>query len=119
MRPTGSVCGASDEGERIRGADPHGALSHRGTAGGRDRAAHDAGGEGHMRTRKQTGPRDERPQLARGDHVRVLEDGIDAWTGMVTSVKPAPDAWYVDVRRDDDGMTWSITTRTTKLEVQA
>ena len=69
-----------------------------------------------MSTRKTSTLTAERPDLARGDRVRVTEDGIDPWIGIVGAVKPSFDCWRVEVEREDDGgMTWSIALTTTEV----
>lgn len=49
------------------------------------------------------------PELHRGDRVVVTETGIRPWYGTVTTMKPSSvSGWWVDIRREDDGMTWQI-----------
>lgn len=57
----------------------------------------------------------EPPKLERGDRVRVEEQGITPWFGIVNAVKPSSvSGWWVDVDRDDVGI-WSICLNTTRV----
>jgi len=48
------------------------------------------------------------PRFAPGDRVTVREENIRPWTGEVTAVKLGAAAWWLEVRRDDDGMTYGV-----------
>jgi len=54
-----------------------------------------------------------RPDLNRGDPVVVDEEGLLSWTGTVgAGPKPSPESgWWVDIVRDDDGITWAVHSR--------
>lgn len=69
-----------------------------------------------MNARKPHTRDEPRPDLSRGDYVRVSEDGIEPWYGRVGAIKPSFDTWRVEVEREDDGMTWSIALVTTRIE---
>ncbi len=49
-----------------------------------------------------------RPSFERGDCVVIEEPGISNWRGRVASVKPGATTWYVELRADETGMTWSV-----------
>jgi len=50
----------------------------------------------------------EASKLARGDRVTVREENIRPWTGVVTATKLGAAAWWAEVRRDDDGLTYGV-----------
>lgn len=61
---------------------------------------------------KESAMEEPRPDINRGDQVLVTEENISPWTGEATAVKPSvKSGWYIEVRRNDDGMTWSIPSR--------
>ena len=44
------------------------------------------------------------PRFSRKDDVRVEEEGIRPWEGIVTAVKWSPvSGWWLEVRRGDEG----------------
>lgn len=48
-------------------------------------------------------------KFGRGDRVVVVEPGIRPIPGEVGAAKFSPKSgWWYEVRRDDDGMTWSF-----------
>lgn len=52
----------------------------------------------------------------RGDRVEITEEGIRPWTGVVTALKPSfASGWWIDVKRDDDPMTWTVCVGTTDI----
>lgn len=62
----------------------------------------------------------EAPPVARYDRVIVEEQGLAPWTGVASTIKWSPGGkrsiqghqskpgWRIEVRRDDDGMTWTV-----------
>lgn len=66
----------------------------------------------------------EKPDLAQDDAVRVFEEGIEPWTGIVLSLKPsAVSGWWITVRSDEDGRAWQVCTTNgtsvTKIEEES
>lgn len=60
-----------------------------------------------------------RPQLNRGDRVVVHQAGITDYAGTVSSVKYSgpTQTWWLEVRLDHDGMTWSVPAQSVVKEV--
>ncbi len=48
------------------------------------------------------------PLYERGSRVLVEEPGISPWIGTVGATKRGSRCWYVEVRRDDDGLTYVV-----------
>jgi len=69
----------------------------------------------HPRTPTGTALLEPASTYERGARVLVEEPGISPWIGTVGATKRGSRCWYVEVRRDDDGLTYVVPERYVEL----